>query len=240
MRNLATLVLSMSVALSCSTAVYAQQNPLPLSTDQLVRYGPDIEGWTVYANKTRGDCLIVSSFGPASVQMGVDADEALGYLGVFTQLDIGIQNGTNGIFVEIGGNLYAGVVTTTTGQLKGGYSGGYILRRPRLQTRRGDAIYDDSVPANRGCFRHRSQGNLQGHGNGPEVPHRAERVLTSSAFFRVHVGGGAKPAPGNHLMAHTVPLSGAAVKLLEACTTLAPAHLSFPGPRTSRCPTWRC
>ena len=127
MKKFTTLVLATSMALSCATAVFAQENPLPLATDQLVRYGPDIEGWTVYANKTRGDCLIVSSFGPASVQMGVDADEALGYLGVFTKLDIGIQNGTNGIFVEIGGNLYAGVVTTTTGQLKGGYSGGYIL-----------------------------------------------------------------------------------------------------------------
>ena len=127
MRNIAKLVLAMSVALSSGTAVYAQQSPLPLSTDQLVRYGPDIEGWTVYSNKTRGDCLIVSSFGPGSVQMGVDADQALGYLGVFTQLDIGIQNGASEIFVEIGGKLYVGVVTTTTGQLKGGYSGGYIL-----------------------------------------------------------------------------------------------------------------
>jgi len=127
MRNLATLVAATSLAASFATAVCAQQNPLPLATDQLVRYGPDIEGWTVYANKTRGDCLIVSSFGPGSVQMGVAADQSIGYLGVFTQADIGIQNGASGIFVEIGGNLYAGVVTTTTGQLKGGYSGGYIL-----------------------------------------------------------------------------------------------------------------
>ena len=129
MRNLMTFIAATSVAVSCATAVYAQQqNPLPLSTDNLVRYGPDIEGWTVYANKTRGDCLIVSSFGPGSVQMGVEpADHAIGYLGVFTTLDIGIQNGASEIFVEIGGKLYAGVVTTTEGQLKGGYSGGYIL-----------------------------------------------------------------------------------------------------------------
>ena len=129
MRNLVRLIAATSVAVSCATAVCAQQqNPLPLATDNLVRFGPDIEGWTVYANKTRGDCLIVSSFGPGSVQMGVEpADHAIGYLGVFTTLDIGIQNGAKEIFVEIGGNLYAGVVTTTEGQLKGGYSGGYIL-----------------------------------------------------------------------------------------------------------------
>ena len=103
------------------------QNPLPQATDTLVRYGHDIEGWTVYANKTRGDCLIVSSFGPGSVQMGVASDHSVGYLGVFTQVDIGIKNGTEEIFVDIDGNLYAGVATTTSGQLKGGYSGGYIL-----------------------------------------------------------------------------------------------------------------
>ena len=127
MRNLGTIIAATSVALSSATAAYAQQNPLPLATDTLVRYGPDVEGWTVYANKTRGDCLIVRSDGPSSVQMGVDADEALGYLGVFTQVDIGIKNGAEEIFVDIDGHLYNGVATTTSGQLKGGYSGGYIL-----------------------------------------------------------------------------------------------------------------
>jgi hypothetical protein len=59
--------------------------------------------------------------------MGVAADHSVGYLGVFTQVDIGIQNGIKEIFVDIDGHLYAGVATTTTGQLKGGYSGGYIM-----------------------------------------------------------------------------------------------------------------
>lgn len=127
MRNLAALVTGMSLALFAATAVYAQENPLPKASDTLVRFGEDVEGWTVYANKTRGDCLIVRSFGPGSVQMGVSADHSVGYLGVFTQVDIGVQNGIKEIFVDIDGHLYAGVVTTTTGQLKGGYSGGYIL-----------------------------------------------------------------------------------------------------------------
>ena len=41
-------------------------------------------------------------------------------------------------------------------------------------------------------------------------------------------------------VAHTVPLSGAAVKLLKACTNIAPANTSFPGPKKSRCRTWSC
>ncbi|MGX5803943.1 hypothetical protein ACWGS9_22220 [Bradyrhizobium sp. Arg314] len=127
MRDFTALIVATSVALSSATAVYAQENPLPKASDKLVKYGDDVEGWTVYANKTRGDCLIVSSFGPGSVQMGVGANQSVGYLGVFTKLDIGLKNGVKDIFVDIDGHLYRGVVTTTTGQLKGGYSGGYIL-----------------------------------------------------------------------------------------------------------------
>ena len=38
------------------------------------------------------------------------------------------KNGTKSeVFVSIGGHLYGGVATSTHGELKGGYSGGYIL-----------------------------------------------------------------------------------------------------------------
>jgi hypothetical protein len=131
MRKFMTLILAITAALSSAIAAYAQdQNPLPKSTDELVRFGKDIEGWTIYANKTRGDCLIVRQDGPSAVQMGVTPnDQEVGYLGVFTKLDIGLKNGTKSeIYVAIGGNLYEGVATTAAGgELKDGYSGGYIL-----------------------------------------------------------------------------------------------------------------
>ena len=130
MRNFRTLIAATSVALSSAMAAYAQnQNPLPLATDVLVRYGDDVEGWTVFANQTRGGCLIVRTDGPNAVQMGVTANQEVGYLGVFTKADIGLQNGgTSDIFVSIANHLYKGVATSTTsGELKGGYSGGYIL-----------------------------------------------------------------------------------------------------------------
>jgi hypothetical protein len=127
MRNFMTLIAATSAALSSVMAAYAQ-SPLPKASDVLVRYGDDVEGWTVYENQTRGDCLIVRSDGPSSVQMGVTANEEIGYLGVFTKEDIGLKNGSNSeIFVSIGGHLYGGVATSTSGELKGGYSGGYIL-----------------------------------------------------------------------------------------------------------------
>ena len=131
MRNLMTLIAATSVALSYAMAAYAE-NPLPKASDVLVRHGADIEGWTVWANQTRGDCLIVHDYGPdaiSAVQMGVTPnDKEIGYLGVFTKVDIGLKNGTKSdIFVSIDGHLYKGVATSTSGELKGGYSGGYIL-----------------------------------------------------------------------------------------------------------------
>jgi hypothetical protein len=129
MRNFLTLIAATSVALSSAMPAYAQsQNPLPKASDVLVRYGDDIEGWTVYADQTRGDCLIVREYGPGSVQMGVTANQDVGYLGVFTKEDIGLQNGNkSAINVSIDGRLFSGVATSTNGELKGGYSGGYIL-----------------------------------------------------------------------------------------------------------------
>ena len=130
MRNLMRLIAATSVALSSAMAAYAE-SPLPKASDVLVRYGDDIEGWTVYANQTRGDCLIVrDSIGPdaaGAVQMGVTPnDREVGYLGVFTKKDIGIKPGTESpIFVSIDGKLYGGEVTSA--DAKGGYSGGYIM-----------------------------------------------------------------------------------------------------------------
>ncbi|TGS09643.1 hypothetical protein EN852_029990 [Mesorhizobium sp. M2E.F.Ca.ET.209.01.1.1] len=129
MRMSVPLIVGMSVALSFATAAYAQtENPLPKASDVLVRYGDDVEGWTIYANQTRGDCLLVRQDGPSAVQMGVTANQDVGYLGVFTKVDIGLQNGTKSdIFVSLDGHLYKGVATSSSGELKGGYSGGYIL-----------------------------------------------------------------------------------------------------------------
>ncbi len=124
MRNFMTLIAATAIALSSAMAAYAE-SPLPQASDVLVKYG-EVEGWTVYANQTRGDCLIVHEDGPNAVQMGVTANQEVGYLGVFTKVDIGLQSGTQSqVFVSIDGNLYGGVATST--KAKGGYYGGYIL-----------------------------------------------------------------------------------------------------------------
>ena len=126
MRNFMSLLAAASVTLSFATAAYAQ-NPVPDASDKLVQYG-EVGGWTIYANQTKGDCLIVRSFGPSSVQMGVTANQDVGYIGVFTKEDIGLQNGTKSkVFISIDGRHYGGEATSTSGELTRGYSGGYIL-----------------------------------------------------------------------------------------------------------------
>lgn len=126
MKNLKIFIAATAVAFSSAMTAHAQ-NPLPKASDTLVKYG-EVEDWTVYANQTRGDCLIVRDIGSGAVQMGVTADRQVGYLGVFTKEDIGLRNGNQTqIFVDIDGHLYEGVATTTSGDLKDGYSGGYIL-----------------------------------------------------------------------------------------------------------------
>jgi len=123
----AILIAATAIATTYNIPAYAE-NPLPAATDKLVKYA-EVEGWTVYANETRGHCLIVSSDENGAVQMGVTADNTdLGYLGVFSTHDIGIKDGANSeIFVSIDGKIYEGVATGVSGHLKGGYSGGYIL-----------------------------------------------------------------------------------------------------------------
>src|SRR5689334_10228769 len=118
MRNSVALLAAASVAVSFATAASGQNsNPVPDAKDVLVQYG-EVGGWTIYQNQTRGDCLIVRSFGPSSVQMGVTANQDVGYLGVFTKEDIGLQNGTKSqVFISIDGRHYGGEATSTSGEL---------------------------------------------------------------------------------------------------------------------------
>lgn len=116
-----------SIVLCAATAAFGDDNPLPRANETIAEYG-EVEGWTVFSNKTRRNCYISRVFDSGAVQMGVTSDPHIGYLGVFTKKDIGIRNGKQSeIFVSIGGTLYGGVSTGLKGDVQGGYSGGYIL-----------------------------------------------------------------------------------------------------------------
>ena len=126
MRNLMTLIAATSAALSLRCA-YAQ-NPLPKASDVLVKYGDEVEGWTVYENQTRGDCRSCANMVRVRCKWGSPQMRRWDISACSRRRISAFKNGTKSeIFVSIGGNLYGGVATSTRGELKGGYSGGYIL-----------------------------------------------------------------------------------------------------------------
>lgn len=115
-----------SVAFFSASLAFAD-NPLPKDNEKIEKYG-NVEGWQVFANKTRGNCYIARVEGSGAVQMGVTRDKSVGYLGVFTKEDIKIKDGAqSGVAVSIDGNLYVGIATGISGKVQGGYVGGYIL-----------------------------------------------------------------------------------------------------------------
>ncbi|MGV6803411.1 MAG: hypothetical protein ACWA49_04330 [Ruegeria sp.] len=79
-------------------------------------------------DEDRGSCLIerVDENGNA-VQMGLTKDHEMGYLGVFTQNDIGLKGKKDKIILSLDGNVYEAEAHKKTKNLAEGYTGGYIL-----------------------------------------------------------------------------------------------------------------
>lgn len=92
---------------------------------QVAQEGP----WTVYADAEKKSCLI-EGMDPAGnvVQMGLTADHSLGYVGVFTPVDLGLgAGGDKAITIEVNGNVYSGEIKQREHGLASGYQGGYFL-----------------------------------------------------------------------------------------------------------------
>ena len=169
MSNLKTQLAATSIALLAATAAFADNNPLPKADEDISKYG-EVEGWTAFANKTRKNCYISRVFGTGAVQMGVTADPAIGYLGVFTKEDVGIRNGRESeIFVSIAGKLYGGVATGMKGDIQEDNRRLHFDGRPRFQAGDSEAVRNDRLSRNQGRLRRRSDRNLQGHGTRPQM-----------------------------------------------------------------------
>lgn len=113
-------------AVLMATAVNAEV--LSPGTDafaEVAKEGP----WTIFADGTRKSCLI-EGIDPAGnvVQMGLTSDHKLGYVGVFTPVDVGLgQGGDKEILLEVNGHAYSGVAKPREHGLADGYQGGYFL-----------------------------------------------------------------------------------------------------------------
>ena len=128
MPTLTTRLTTIAATAVMASALSAGAEAIPPGTDGFTPYG-EVEGWNVFVDNGRGTCLIerVGDDGVA-VQMGLTADATFGYVGVFTQAPTNAEGGKiRTIEIQMGDNRYAGEVAEMAGNLKGGYSGGYVL-----------------------------------------------------------------------------------------------------------------
>lgn len=121
-------VLVTATAAIMATAAAAEVTVLSPGTDtfaQVAQEGP----WTIYADGNRQSCLIEGvDIAGNVVQMGLTSDHKLGYVGVFTPVDVGLTDGGDkAITIEVNGNTYSGEVKTREHGLAEGYQGGYFL-----------------------------------------------------------------------------------------------------------------
>ena len=116
------------VALSAGFA-QASDGVLPPADATFTKWG-EVEGWTLYQVAERKSCMAERVDANGNVlQMGLTPDHSLGYLGIFTQADIGLQGGKEDIFLDLDGNLYKGQIQKKSKHLSNGYTGGYVLAK---------------------------------------------------------------------------------------------------------------
>ena len=100
---------------------------VPASGDTLKLF-KQVGDWTVYADVDRASCLIERSDDAGNaMQMGLVKDRSATYVGVFTKQDIKVEEAQD-IAIAVDGQIYAGQsYGVRSGELKGNYSGGYVL-----------------------------------------------------------------------------------------------------------------
>ncbi|MEY8830899.1 hypothetical protein AB9K34_21220 [Sedimentitalea sp. XS_ASV28] len=110
-----------------ASAALASDGVLPSSDSVFTKWG-ETEGWTIYKDETRKSCLAERVDEAGNVlQMGLTAEHTLGYIGVFTQADIGLSEGKEKLLIAIDGDLYEGEAQQKSKHLADGYTGGYVV-----------------------------------------------------------------------------------------------------------------
>jgi len=106
---------------------YAQSaaDVLPKSSDDIEKYRT-FKKWAIMQNNTRGHCLGTKSDESGVLQIGMTADESMGYVGVFVKEDVA-AGASNAVAIEVGGQTYTGETSGPVGNLGGGWHGGYVL-----------------------------------------------------------------------------------------------------------------
>lgn len=129
MKTLTHLIAACAL-LAGSTAWAADEDVLPLASDDIAKYREAGE-WTVFENRTRKSCFISRSDDAGNlVQMGLTRNNLFGYVGIFRK-DAEIPEGEEAVAVIVNDNLYVGSAKNVVTGASGNYSGGYILANDR-------------------------------------------------------------------------------------------------------------
>ena len=103
------------------------------------------EGWNVFTKTDDKTCVIETRRDDLIVQMGVFANQEVGYIGVFTHEPDGVNASATGNFiVDFDGEVFAADEVIMEGNDQG-YSGVYIKgQQPELHQRSGQQENDES------------------------------------------------------------------------------------------------
>jgi len=114
-----------ALAITMTGSAFASDGVLPSADAVFIKWG-EVEGWNIYIDTGKGTCLVEKSDENGNVvQMGLTADRAFGYFGVFTQADIDIKD--NKIYMLLDETPYVAETTAKRKELAAGYKGGYLL-----------------------------------------------------------------------------------------------------------------
>lgn len=129
MKFLATACASLAIlaapVLTTPAAAQSAQDVLPLTTDEISKFRT-WDKWQILRNETRGHCLGTKSDESGVLQMGVTADETMGYVGVFVKPDVE-PGESNAIVISVGDETFTGETSGPVGGLGDGWHGGYVL-----------------------------------------------------------------------------------------------------------------
>lgn len=150
--NIVCAGLALAVAAPAFVAPAAAESPqdvLPLTSDTLEK-ARTWDKWTITRNLTRGHCIGTKNDDSGTLQMGVTADETMGYVGVFVPGEI--PEGVKELVIKVGEETFTGTSSGPVGNLGSDLNGGYVLAnnqnfRKAIESNDTMVVYPDTAGA---------------------------------------------------------------------------------------------
>ncbi|WBU65405.1 hypothetical protein [Paracoccus aerodenitrificans] len=125
--NMTKSAVAAAVLALSSGAALAQVEILSPGTHTFTEFGTS-GAWKIYADQERQSCLVEGTDPNGNVvQMGLTSDHNLGYVGIFTPMDVGIRGESEqDITIAVDGNLYSGTAQLREHGISDNLQGGYF------------------------------------------------------------------------------------------------------------------